>query len=103
MIATAFGVSQSLIGLTIVAVGTSLPELATSAVAAFKKRTDIAIGNIVGSNLFNLFRVLGLSAVISPLPFNTADNVNVAVMIGTSALLFFALFVGKKHVIQKWQ
>lgn len=57
-IATVFGVSQSLIGLTIVAIGTSLPELATSAIAAYKKEADIAIGNVVGSNIFNIFWVL---------------------------------------------
>ena len=68
-IAGKFGVSEYLIGLTVVAVGTSLPELATSAVAAYKKNTDIAIGNVVGSNIFNIFWVLGISAVIKPLPF----------------------------------
>ncbi|MDZ7613232.1 MAG: calcium/sodium antiporter [Flavobacteriaceae bacterium] len=63
-IAEMFGLSQSLIGLTVVAVGTSLPELATSAIAAFKKQSDIAIGNVIGSNIFNTFWILGASAVI---------------------------------------
>ena len=73
-IAELFNVSEALIGLTIVAVGTSLPELATSAVAAYKKQADIAIGNIVGSNIFNIFFVLGVSSIIRPLPFNAKFN-----------------------------
>ena len=67
LIAENLGVSQSVIGITIVALGTSLPELATSVVAAIKKNTDLAIGNVIGSNLFNIFFVVGISAVISPL------------------------------------
>lgn len=102
-IATFFGVSQSLIGLTIVAIGTSLPELATSAIAAYKKETDIAIGNVVGSNLFNIFWVLWLSAIIRPLPFTQASNPDILMTIGASLILFVVLFIGKKHVIQRWQ
>ena len=102
-IATLFGVSQSLIGLTIVAIGTSLPELATSAIAAYKKESDIAIGNVVGSNIFNIFWVLGLSAVIRPLPFTQASNPDIFMTIGASLILFVVLFIGKKHVIQRWQ
>jgi cation:H+ antiporter len=67
-IATAFGISEAVIGLTIVAVGTSLPELATSVVAAIRKHTEIAVGNIVGSNIFNIFGILGITALISPIP-----------------------------------
>ena len=67
-IATAYGISQAVIGLTIVAVGTSLPELATSVIAAYRKQTEIAVGNIVGSNVFNIFGILGLTAMISPIP-----------------------------------
>ncbi len=102
-IAGYFGVSQSLMGLTVVAVGTSLPELATSAVAAYKKNTDIAIGNIVGSNIFNIFFVLGISAVIKPLPFQPASNADIMMTIIASILLFAFLFVGKKQVLKKWQ
>lgn len=102
-IATFFGVSQSLIGLTIVAIWTSLPELATSAIAAYKKETDIAIGNVVGSNLFNIFWVLWLSAIIRPLPFTQASNPDIFMTIGASLILFVVLFIGKKHVIQRWQ
>lgn len=102
-IASQFGVSEYLIGLTAVAVGTSLPELATSAVAAYKKNTDIAIGNVVGSNIFNIFWVLGLSAVIKPLPFQFSGNSDIAMTVFSSILLFVLLFVGKKHVLEKWQ
>ncbi len=67
-IARAFGISEAVIGLTIVAIGTSLPELATSIIAAFRKQTDIAVGNVVGSNIFNIFGILGVTALISPIP-----------------------------------
>jgi cation:H+ antiporter len=73
-IARALGISESVIGLTVVAAGTSMPELATSVVAAFKKNSDIAIGNVVGSNIFNIFLVLGLSATIRPIPFNVKST-----------------------------
>jgi len=102
-VATLLGVSQSVIGLTIVALGTSLPELAASAVAAYKKRPDIAVGNVVGSNIFNIFWILGLSAVISPLPFKDTTNIDVLVTMLASLLLFASLFIGKRRVIQKWQ
>ncbi len=69
-IALAFGLSETLIGLTIVAVGTSLPELITSVVASFKRQSDIAVGNIVGSNIFNVLFILGFSSVLSPIPFS---------------------------------
>lgn len=67
-IARAFGISEAVIGLTIVAIGTSLPELATSIIAALRKQTEIAVGNIVGSNIFNIFGILGVTALISPIP-----------------------------------
>lgn len=101
--ATTLGVSQSLIGLTIVAVGTSLPEFATSVVAAYKKNADIAVGNIVGSNIFNIFWILGCSAVLRPLSFSSGKNIDLFVALIATLFLFFALFVGKKHIIEKWQ
>jgi cation:H+ antiporter len=101
--ATSMGLSESLIGLTIVAVGTSLPELAASAMAAYKKQTDIAIGNVVGSNIFNIFFILGISALIKPLPFNSGAAIDVMVACLASIILFALLFVGKKHTIEKWQ
>ncbi|HEX5002526.1 MAG TPA: calcium/sodium antiporter [Bacteroidia bacterium] len=102
-IATASGVSQSLIGLTVVAIGTSLPELATSAVAAYKKNTDIAIGNVVGSNIFNSFWILGISSVIRPLPLLNRNNGDLMLNVLVSALLFLFLFIGKKHMLERWQ
>ena len=101
--AQSMGVSEALIGLTIVAIGTSLPELATSAVAAYKKNSDIAIGNIVGSNIFNIFWILGISAFITPLPFAPTMTIDILVTLGVTLLLFLALFVGKKYTIEKWQ
>jgi cation:H+ antiporter len=102
-IATALGVSESLIGLTIVAAGTSLPELATSTVAAFKKNADIAVGNIVGSNIFNIFLILGVSSVIRPLPFRETSNVDVMMTVAASLALFAFMFIGKKQFLERWQ
>jgi cation:H+ antiporter len=101
--ATALGVSESLIGLTIVAVGTSLPELATSVAAVYRRNIDIAVGNIVGSNIFNIFWILGISAVITPLPFSEQFTFDLFVTFGATALLFLALFVGRKHTLERWQ
>ncbi len=102
-IAELFNVSQSLIGLTIVALGTSLPELATSAIAAYRKQTDIAIGNAVGSNIFNIFWILGVSSIIRPLPFNPYSEVDIIMTIFASLLLFSIMFIGKKHTMERWQ
>jgi len=101
--ASGFGVSQALIGLTIVAVGTSLPELATSAVAAYKKNVDIAVGNIVGSNIFNIFWILGISAIINPLPFSNVMMTDIFVDVSSTTLLFMFMFIGKKHTLERWQ
>ncbi len=102
-LAEAFDISQSVIALTVVAIGTSLPELATSAVAAYKKQSDIAIGNVVGSNIFNIFWILGSSALIRPLPFNSGSNFDIFVAISASLILFLIMFIGKRHVIERWQ
>jgi cation:H+ antiporter len=101
MIGGEMGLSESFIGLTVVAIGTSLPELATSAVAAYKKNVDIAVGNIVGSNIFNIFWILGISAIIKPLPFNPTSIYDLLMTLVASLLLFAFLFVGKKHQINK--
>ncbi|HBH19528.1 MAG TPA: sodium:proton exchanger [Candidatus Peribacter riflensis] len=93
-IARVLGLSEALIGLTIVAVGTSLPELATSMVAARKKNADIAVGNIVGSNIFNIFWILGVSAVIRPIPFTPAANFDLWVLVAVTVLLFFLIHNG---------
>ena len=102
-IARGLGWSEAFIGLTIVAIGTSLPELATSATAAMKKETDIAIGNVVGSNIFNIFWILGLSAVVRPVPLNPVNNFDLLVLTIVSSILFLILFVGKKHSLDKWK
>ncbi len=97
------GLSQNVIGLTIVAVGTSLPELVTSVVAAKKGKTDLAIGNIVGSNILNILFVLGITAVIVPLPVSENSLQDVVFGLLASILLFVCLFLGKKHVLERWQ
>ncbi len=98
-----FGLSPSLIGLTVVAIGTSLPELATSVIAATKKQTDIAIGNVVGSNIFNILWILGISSTILPIPFNPVNNADLGMVIFSTVLLFLFLFVGVRRHIERWQ
>ncbi|WP_332912146.1 hypothetical protein [Algoriphagus boritolerans] len=87
---------KKIIGLTIIAAGTSLPELATSVVAAMKKNADIAIGNIVGSNIFNILLVLGVSALVRPLDFNPAFNTDLYLLSAGTIFLFLSMFIGKK-------
>ncbi|MBU2025681.1 calcium/sodium antiporter [Patescibacteria group bacterium] len=102
-IAQHFGMSQSLIGLTIIAIGTSLPELATSAFAAYKKNSEIAVGNIVGSNIFNLLWILGLGSILSPIVYNPASNIDLYMVILSSFVLFCFIFIGKKNILERWQ
>ena len=102
-IARFFGVSEALIGLTIVAVGTSLPELATSAVAAFRKNSDIAVGNVVGSNIFNIFWILGISSLIRPTVFSPMLNFDILVLIVGTILFLPFMFIGKRYILQRWQ
>lgn len=98
-IARNLGVSESIIGLTLVAGGTSLPELATSIVAALKKNPEIAIGNVIGSNLFNIFFVLGCSASITPLHLSGITNFDLFTLVGSSILLWlFGLFFAKRTI-----
>ena len=101
VIARSLGVSESIIGLTLVAGGTSLPELATSVSAALKKNPGIAIGNVIGSNLFNAFAVLGASATISDLPLGGITNFDFATLIVASVLLWIAGFFMGKRVITR--
>lgn len=98
-IARGLGVSESVIGLTLVAGGTSLPELATSIVAALKKNPEMAIGNVIGSNLFNIFFVLGCSASISPMAIQGITNLDLGVMIASCVLLYLlGLFIRKRTI-----
>jgi len=101
-IANIFGISERIIGVTIVALGTSLPELATSAVAAYKKSADIAIGNVVGSNIFNIFWVLGVSTVISEIPSEEQVNLDIGMVLLASMLLFSLILLNKHKKIEKW-
>jgi len=94
-IAKIFNVTESLVGITITAIGTSVPELATSIAAALKRKRDIAIGNIIGSNIFNLSLILGVSSLIRPLTFSTNLLFDLYLSMGATALLFTAMFVGK--------
>lgn len=88
--------SESVIGFTIVALGTSLPELATSVVAAYKKNVEMAVGNVIGSNIFNIYLVLGISSFIKPLPVLKGNNIDIIVVITATLLLFISMFTGKK-------
>ena len=101
--ANSFGLSEELIGLTIVAIGTSLPELAASAVAAYKKHTDIAVGTVIGSNIFNLFWVLGLSSVINPIVYNPVLNTDIILLFFATVLMLSTVFMGSKSTIGKWE
>jgi cation:H+ antiporter len=103
LIAQGIGMSEALIGLTVVAVGTSLPELATSAVAAYKGNADIAIGNVVGSNIFNIFFILGLTAAIHPVPCESGLNFEVLVLVVASLLLFISMFTGRRRSVDRWE
>ncbi|MBN2136252.1 MAG: calcium/sodium antiporter [Sedimentisphaerales bacterium] len=103
VLAGRLGVSQTVIGLTIVAVGTSLPELATSAAAAYRGNADLAVGNVVGSNIFNIFFILGASAVIRPLPFTSEQNVDTTVLIAASLLLLVFMLTGGRRRLDRWE
>ena len=102
-IAQAFGVSQAVIGVTVVALGTSLPELATSAIAAFKKNPDLAIGNVIGSNIFNVFFVLGISAVIRPLPSYSNLWIDASLAALGSLLLLLFVSTNRNKELKRWQ
>jgi cation:H+ antiporter len=102
-LALAVGVTERLIGLTIVAVGTSLPELITSVVAARKGKPDLAVGNVVGSNIFNILFILGVTPLIAPLPISQSSQWDALFVVACSVAVFALLFIGKRHVIQRWQ
>ncbi len=100
-VATTFGISDAIIGLTVVAMGTSLPELATTVVAARKGNSGIAIGNVLGSNVFNILMVLGLTGFISPMQISGITLVDYTILIGSLAMLW--LFSFTKLTIQRWE
>lgn len=100
-IATSFGMSANLVGLTIVAVGTSLPEFVTSVIAVKKGETEIAMGNVIGSNIFNILLVLGLAATISPINISTFALIDIVFMFAITLLLYF--FIKKSNALVKYQ
>lgn len=101
IIAKQLGMSEAMIGLTIVAAGTSMPELATSVVAAIKKRSDIAIGNVVGSNIFNVLLILGVAGTIYPIHTTDINVVDSLFVVGLGLLLWLFMKIGTR--IQRWQ
>ena len=102
-IAEVLGLSERVIGLTVVSIGTSLPELATSIIAVRKKNVDIAIGNVVGSNIFNIFLILGVSGTITPLAINPSSFFDIVVNIAIGLLLFIFVFTGRGRSVERWE
>ena len=102
-LATSLGVSEKIIGLTIVAIGTSLPELATSVIAALRKNNDIAVGNIIGSNIFNIFFILGVSALVRPVGYHTSFNFDFYLLAAGTINLYIAMITGKKKKLDRWE
>lgn len=102
-IALLFGISESVIGLTIVAVGTSLPELVTSAVAAYKNNTDMAVGNAIGSNIFNILWIIGFTSVLTPIPFSDHSNQDILMVLISTSALIMAVLIGKLPRISRWE
>ena len=103
ILAKNWGMSESTIGLTVVATATSLPELITSIVAATKKNSGIAIGNVLGSNIMNIFMVLGVSAIITPLPFDPIMNKQLMILFAANLLMLLFVFTGKGRKISRWE
>jgi cation:H+ antiporter len=102
-IAHEFGLSEKLIGLTILAAGTSLPELATSAVAAYRKNTDIAIGNVIGSNIFNIFFILGITGLVHPIQYNAAMNFDLEVLGAGTIITMIFMFTINRSKLDRWE
>ena len=103
ILARNWGMSESTIGLTVVATATSLPELITSIVAAAKKNSGIAIGNVLGSNIMNIFMVLGISALITPLPFEAKMNQQLLILFVANALMLLFVFTGKGRKLSRFE
>ncbi len=102
-LARSIGVSDSFIGLTLIALGTSLPELTTSIVAALKKKADIVIGNVVGSNIFNIFLVLGSTTLVKPIPLPAIYIFDILFLFAATILLLGLLFIRERHVISRFE
>lgn len=102
-IANSLGVSEKIIGLTIVAAVTSLPELVTSIVAATKKNSDIAIGNVIGSNIFNILLILSISGLIMPIEYNPKFNLDFYILIGGTIFLLIFMLTGQRKRLDRWE
>ena len=103
IVASTLGVSDKIIGLTIVAAGTSLPELVTSITAATKGKSDIVVGNVVGSNIFNILLILALSSIVNPIAYNTKFNLDLAILLGGTLFLILAMLTGKRLKLDRWE
>ena len=103
ILALSWGMSESTVGLTVVATATSLPELITSIVAALKKNSAIAIGNVLGSNILNIFMVLGVSSLIIPLPFDAKMNQQLLILFAANAIMLITVFTGKGRKISRFE
>ena len=103
ILAINWGMSESTVGLTVVATATSLPELITSVVAALKKNSSIAIGNVLGSNILNIFMVLGVSSLITPLPFDKMMNHQLLILFAANAIMLITVFTGKGRKISRFE
>ena len=103
ILALSWGMSESTVGLTVVATATSLPELITSIVAALKKNSAIAIGNVLGSNILNIFMVLGVSSLIIPLPFDTMMNQQLLILFAANTIMLITVFTGKGRKISRFE
>ncbi|OGD29649.1 hypothetical protein A2833_02175 [Candidatus Azambacteria bacterium RIFCSPHIGHO2_01_FULL_44_55] len=103
VMAQAFGVGESLIGLTIIGIGTSLPELAVTFTAAYRGRSGIAIGNIIGSNIFDFLMILGVASVIYPVSVSSGFTIDITMTILAAALLYGFMFIGKLYTLKRWQ
>lgn len=103
ILALSWGMSESTVGLTVVATATSLPELITSIVAALKKNSAIAIGNVLGSNILNIFMVLGVSSLIIPLPFDSKMNQQLMILFAANAIMLTTVFTGKGRKISRFE
>jgi len=102
-IAYSIGVSEKIIGLTIVAAGTSLPELVTSIVAATKRNSDISIGNVIGSNIFNILLILSISGLVMPIEYNTRFNLDLYILIGGTIFLLASMITGQRKKLDRWE
>ncbi len=102
-IARTFGVTETVIGLTLIAIGTSLPELATTVMAAFRNQTDVALGNVIGSNMFNLLAIIGIASLVGPIPVDTTFlTFDLWVMLGASLLLAPFVFSKSRDMTKRW-